>query len=394
MNRCVRFGGSTAGKQLTAAKRLYSASSSLSNGPENEHPTPTPTEQSSEVATPEDINPPAQRDGFPKPYLRRPLPISPLMDPTFLAARQRHSKPKSPPSKTPTLFQQQLAKNPYALALATPLRMCSMTKVALPRYFLQDFNPIAHPETGVPWYLPRSLTSPRTVAGREENPQESKGEEMGVGDELKEDSGTATIGPKVYTLARKELLRQMKTGSPHKRFPSERLRKYKESNEVIGKAQWRQDMDDFILELMRRRVVESLVHLGGLKRGYLVGCDSWEDAMAKPQVGVLLWTGGIGEQNVDEPPEFATLFKTKERQRKVPVHNLQRLLGQKKLEELKSKFSNGLFGRELLAVKHKNATIALQLKLWKLQGYLAEYREELGVEEQMEDINEEEQSAR
>ena len=277
--------------------------------------------------------------------------------------------------------------------------MCSMTKVPLPRYFLQDFNPIAHPETGAPWYLPRSLTSPYTKVAREEDPQSENGEggveaEAGIGEKRKEEvtlreegKGTPTIGPRVYTLARKDLLRQMRRGSPHKRFPSERLRKYKESNNVIGKAQWRADMDDFILELMRRRVVESLIHLGGLKRGYLVGCDGWEDAMAKPQVGMLLWTGRK-EGGTQEPPEFATLFKTKEGQRKVPVHNLRTLLGPKKLDELRAKFSNGIIDRPLLAVKHKNATVALQLKLWKLQGYLAEYGE--GTKEQMEEIEDEE----
>ena len=44
---------------------------------------------------------------------RRPLPLSPLMDPAYLAAKQKHRLPKAPPSKHPTPFQQQLAKNPY-----------------------------------------------------------------------------------------------------------------------------------------------------------------------------------------------------------------------------------------------------------------------------------------
>lgn len=44
---------------------------------------------------------------------RRPLPLSPLMDPAYLASKQKHRLPKAPPSKNPTPFQQQLAKNPY-----------------------------------------------------------------------------------------------------------------------------------------------------------------------------------------------------------------------------------------------------------------------------------------
>jgi hypothetical protein len=51
----------------------------------------------------------------PKLSARRPLPLSPLMDPSYLAAKQRHRLPKAAPSKEPTPFQQQLAKNPYGM---------------------------------------------------------------------------------------------------------------------------------------------------------------------------------------------------------------------------------------------------------------------------------------
>jgi hypothetical protein len=50
-----------------------------------------------------------------RPSSRRPLPLSPLMDPSYLAAKQKHRLPKAAPSKEPTLFQQQLAKNPYGM---------------------------------------------------------------------------------------------------------------------------------------------------------------------------------------------------------------------------------------------------------------------------------------
>lgn len=50
-----------------------------------------------------------------KPYKPRPLPLSPLMDPVLIAARQKWTLPKAHPSKTPTAFQEQLAKNPYGM---------------------------------------------------------------------------------------------------------------------------------------------------------------------------------------------------------------------------------------------------------------------------------------
>jgi hypothetical protein len=50
-----------------------------------------------------------------KPLARRSLPLSPLMDPSYLAAKQKHQLPKAAPSKERTPFQQQLAKNPYGM---------------------------------------------------------------------------------------------------------------------------------------------------------------------------------------------------------------------------------------------------------------------------------------
>lgn len=46
---------------------------------------------------------------------RYPLPLSPLMDPAYLAAKQKHHLQKAAPSKEPTPFQQKLAKNPYGM---------------------------------------------------------------------------------------------------------------------------------------------------------------------------------------------------------------------------------------------------------------------------------------
>jgi hypothetical protein len=50
-----------------------------------------------------------------EPLARRPLPLSPLMDPAYLAAKQKYKLPKAAPSKDLTPFRQQLAKNPYGM---------------------------------------------------------------------------------------------------------------------------------------------------------------------------------------------------------------------------------------------------------------------------------------
>lgn len=45
--------------------------------------------------------------------VRRPLPLSPLMDPSNIAARQKYKTTKYPGNKDLTPFQRKLAMNPY-----------------------------------------------------------------------------------------------------------------------------------------------------------------------------------------------------------------------------------------------------------------------------------------
>jgi hypothetical protein len=61
------------------------------------------------------------------------------------------------------------------------------------------------------------------------------------------------------------------------------------------------------------------------------------------------------------------------KKRKVPVHNLDMLLGQDHLQKLREKSS--IFNGELVIVRHKKLTIDIQLRLWKLQGYMAEHEQ-------------------
>jgi hypothetical protein len=347
----------------------------------------------------------------PAAYQRRPLPISPLMDPAAIAAKQKHHAPKAPPSKNPEPFQQILAKNPYALALATPLRRCQLTYVGLPSFFLQDFNLMAHPETGDPWYVPRSLTNKHMPAPPRKPTDLDLGAEMELDLESKDETqldGQAEkigrepgpdIGFTVYTLSSqlairalmekdgyatksrpRRALRQAKhmgiPQSAHVQLVPDRYRRAKIASKVVSKAAWRTDMHEFVLELLRRRTVEDLVRVIRLKRGYIVGCSGWDDAKAKPQVGAFLWTGGNGDMEMDVPHEFATLDVSTQvdKTRKVPVHNLRALLGREKLAELREKLPSGIFQKEVLILRHKRVTVELEMRLWKLQGYLAEYR--------------------
>ncbi|KUJ10985.1 uncharacterized protein LY89DRAFT_595519 [Mollisia scopiformis] len=313
------------------------------------------------------------------------------MDPTFQQAKAKRRIPKQPPSGVLTPFQQDLAKNPYALALSTPMRRCRLTDVNVPKYFLQDYKILSHPITGVPYFLPASLSRKHTKEKTEERPKMIEGITS-------------------YTLNYRKALSSMqnptggyftsRSGSnkrAHHRLVPQGLRDVKPAMKMVMASRWRPDMEDFVLELMRRRCVEHLVDLASLKRGYLVGCADWEDAASKPSVAAFLWTGGIGDEPINPPTDFATLDLgmegglkggEKKKRRKVPVYNLRNIIGEEKLIELRN-VGSGIFGRDVVALKHKKMTVELQMQLWKLQGYMADYEKLLQTWDGGEDLGDE-----
>jgi len=136
-------------------------------------------------------------------------------------------------------------------------------------------------------------------------------------------------------------------------------------------------MDVFILKLMRRRIIEGLLYLVRLRKGYVVNCEGWEDARGKAQVGCLLWLNGAeGGGEEEAPGEFATLIVGEKKRRKIPVHDLRMLLGKQGCESLRGEALE-IFGDGVLAVKHKRVTVDVQMKLWRLQGYLATFGERI-----------------
>ena len=66
--------------------------------------------------TPSDVDDIAEEDGAKKaraPPTRLNLPLSPLMDPKLIAARERHRTPKSAASQERSAFSKKLQNNPY-----------------------------------------------------------------------------------------------------------------------------------------------------------------------------------------------------------------------------------------------------------------------------------------
>src|SRR5277367_874134 len=168
--------------------------------------------------------------------------------------------------------------------------MCSLTRIQLPSFFLQDFELIAHPSTNEPWYLPRSLTSSHSPALMDETLSPESTPPVG-----------SRRGPRSYVLSRASLIRPIRTPKSgfmngEERFPSQQTKQFKAFRDM--NIRWRRDMDTFVLDLMRQRIVEGLKYLCGREKGYLQGCSDWEYAKRCKQVGAFLWLGPKGGEKV------------------------------------------------------------------------------------------------
>lgn len=170
------------------------------------------------------------------------------------------------------------------------------------------------------------------------------------------------------------------------------LRWKEDSSLQMDQFVWREDMDEYVLSLLRNNVAQSLRYLGSRTAGYIQRCDGWDYIGKHHQVSAVLWLGDTTpnfkvvpqnpaqDTNADPfeptakrdsgPPTYAMV---QYRGRYIPSYNLSFLLGGKHLGSLKDDCVR--MRGSLAVVKQKHATVEVQLALWKLMGYLAPYKE-------------------
>ncbi|KAI9666497.1 MAG: hypothetical protein M1821_004433 [Bathelium mastoideum] len=261
------------------------------------------------------------RDGKPRPVYSRQhgnpdLPLPPFMDPSIKAQKERHKtpKPRADPQKR-TRFQQKLYDNPYAQALATPVRICNVTEVHLPSYFHLEFHDLLPPQ--LPPDPDDSPSSPSTAAAAPPSwpppsPKSSSSRSMSRSRSSSSSSTpwllplrlsrTAhppshpahTTGPAARCLARLNLLRHLSGISARQIRLRGRLR--------FGDARvWREDMAALIARLLAETVETKLAW--GLKHGgkaavKAIGGETWgewvEGVQEVKEVGCVVVVGSLG----------------------------------------------------------------------------------------------------
>lgn len=147
---------------------------------------------------------------------------------------------------------------------------------------------------------------------------------------------------------------------------------------LVGKATWRQDMHEVLRERMRRVIVDELIDVSQTcengDRNYLIKIETPEDSLRYQNNHCFLCLTGkykpFSYLEVSGVPGSAR-----------PVYHLPGLLGSEQVQRLKSAaqlFSDDSLLREgsLVLLKGKG-NVELTKKLWRLQGFLADYIESI-----------------
>ncbi|KAK4448213.1 hypothetical protein QBC34DRAFT_381458 [Podospora aff. communis PSN243] len=292
------------------------------------------------------------------------------MDPEFHHARERFTRRKhrEKPSSKKCDFRKALERNPYAQALATPARLCGATKALMPKFFLQQFRLVTHPETDETWWMAQNLK-------KKEPPRSSSAStRLAAGKTAREPTG-----PSAYTLSRHDLLdalipKRSPYANKQKSLMHQSITPSNSSiSEYLNKAVWRHDMGPLLLEIMRRRVVEQLLYFAdkveNADRRYLIRCESWDEVKQYNHRGCMLYFGGPIGTDTTVIPQLSTMSIKKRYNGTLAVHNMQDLLTEEHIQHLRTE--SPVLRDGSLFLLGRRPTLDLQLLLWKLQGYVS-----------------------
>lgn len=280
-----------------------------------------------------------------------------------------------------------------------------------------------HPTSGVSFFVPEELHTaskydPRGYSKGEEVTQATEGDQgtdrpdhnpglvaeesqnvIEAGSEPKDPVSRANegkgpssraLGPRGYLLGRKDLLEAVvNPRSPWKGRQNTMMRQSSTKeifSSALNKAIWREDMDTAVLGIKRNVIRNQLLHFAQLtekeERKYVIRCENYEDAKQLKHRGCLLYLGPGPEARAASsttpagglpgPPPAQLSVLNIEGARfgsKLAVHNLDVLLGEENVTYLRHRA--GIFRDGSLFLLGRQATVKLQMNLWKLQGYLS-----------------------
>ena len=260
-----------------------------------------------------------------------------------------------------------------------------MTGLRLPSYFHIPFGIVTHPKSKAPWHLPRLPFQAPSNPVNDEVPNGQRGGSFSH--PLESDTPTTLKSPirtlsGTHFLASRHVLAHVSALTP---VQYKRLLPYRWKHDTSVKLPeiiWREDMDIFVLEILRRNVLKTLCYLASRPAAYIAPCKASESVNEHSQVAAVLWLRKPPDTSLNDktatseaisfnigktgpPPHAMHYYKT----RYIPYYNLPALLGPSRLSALQ-KDRPDHYGEHFAVVKLKRTTVRVQLELWKLLGYM------------------------
>ncbi|KAJ5668430.1 uncharacterized protein N7477_007000 [Penicillium maclennaniae] len=320
------------------------------------------------------------------------LPQSPLVTDMRTGPEKQHKRPPTKADLEP------LSKNPWAVALASPPRMCTLTGARIPRDLLGQWGLLKNPTSGLNYMLPvgllqESLARDSTPV-RKPDPNTSTGEhESSITPVRNEKLGRTLFLRMVDRLSFLRVVAPIFARSAGKKPAVAKMVPYrwkhphgpinaKEEKNMV----WMKDMPEYVLMHMRRDVARKLEAvrqkwgLGG-EDGVWSALDVQEssdagmvDALARlrpierAECGamiILQRSGAVENGNVNEVVHPQT-------QKKIPVFDLSKLLAESDLDALRQTGAAHYQQGALFFRPEDPSSIKAMLSLWKLKLFLEE----------------------
>ncbi|RDW86694.1 uncharacterized protein DSM5745_03336 [Aspergillus mulundensis] len=351
------------------------------------------------------------------------LPQSPLITNPNPGQAIRHRKKRRPTSEDIS----ELSKNPWAVALSSPIRMCNVTGVRLPKALLSDWGLVEQP-------APEPESKPTTAADSASNPEQTPQPDRTPRSEVVKGQGNGTPDKNKLWLLPVSLLQdsvvrnekdkdrpflkfRMLERKHHLDTITQAAKRSRSQNSVLANLLphrlksplgpltsalqkllvWRSDMPDFVLAAKRREAAKYLKRVSDrLRRNNAPGTIWASFDIQKPyseetllegvgtaglagqetygqlKSGAFLVLGDGSDGNagaVNEAPAFPELVALPGGNGKVPVFDLTRLLSQVELEELRAYHEHFQKSGAFLKPSEKSS-IDVLLALWNLQSYV------------------------
>ncbi|GFF31842.1 hypothetical protein IFM46972_03359 [Aspergillus udagawae] len=330
------------------------------------------------------------------------LPQSPLLTKALPGGEKKRKK-------RPTQSDaDRLRFNPWAVALASPLRMCTVTGTRLPREFLTDWGLVQRQNDEGLWIMPVGLlrdelsTSKVAQADRDDQVEQLSPKNKSLR------SLTLRIIDRLPLL--KDLTIPLARNKSGRRPLITRLVPFRWkhplgplTNREEKRLIWREDMPEFVLERMRKHVLKKLKDMYGAQKRSKSrleslniievedsSCDALLEGLRRLEKIERMECGGVlvmgrrleqfengdsstaQEQVHDHEPAkspYPDLVTLPQSQSKVPVFDLTELLSQADLAEVRN--YGPLFGNTALILSPDNpAAVQALLALWKLKAFI------------------------